>query len=260
MSARAFKSGLFVAAVLVTPSARATPRSPMVATAADPGAAAVRTNLVATSGRASGGRTSGASSLTVTSARPIVALPTRQAPMPGTEDKATDAHDAVRVGALAGIGFPRPLAFEGMVKLHDWVGLGGEYAMMPKMTFGDVDARLSSYALDARVFPFRGAFFVGLRGGHQRFDATATVTIPTVSSQQVTSIQTWFLNPRIGLLLTTMMGFTVGTEIGVQVPVSRKLTTDAPPEVAAQLAKDSTIKLFGGTLPTVDLLRVGGLF
>jgi hypothetical protein len=86
------------------------------------------------------------------------------------------------------------------------------------------------------------------------------VTVPTVSSQQLTSMQTWYLNPRIGLLLTTMMGFTVGTEIGVQVPVAKKLTTTAPPEVASQVANDSTIKLFGGTLPTVDVLRVGGLF
>jgi hypothetical protein len=82
-----------LAAVLVAPSARATPPS---AGSADPGVGRVRTNVIASSPNAS--------------LQPIVALPARRAPTPGKEDKPAEVHDAVRVGALAGIGFPRPLA------------------------------------------------------------------------------------------------------------------------------------------------------
>ncbi len=197
------------------------------------------------------------------SPRPVVALPARRMPAAVQEDdtKPAEPHDAVRVGALAGVGFPRPLVFEGMVKIADWVGVGGEYATLPTMKFGDVDAKLASYSADARVFPFRGAFFLGLRGGYQRFDAATTVAIPTAGASEYTAtVSTWYLNPRLGLLLTTSMGLTIGTEVGVQLPVSSKLSTSAPAELAGLVGEHPAIRFFGGTMPTVDLLRVGGLF
>src|SRR6516225_4081469 len=77
-----------------------------------------------------------------------------------------------RIGAIAGVGFPHPLAIEGLVKIEDVVAFGIEYAVLPKTTIGGVQTSLWSLSGDLRVFPFKGAFFVGARVGRQRIDAS----------------------------------------------------------------------------------------
>ncbi len=82
----------------------------------------------------------------------------------------------IRIGALAGVGFPRPITIEGMVGIGRAIAVGAEYGFMPDSTIGGVDMTLSSISGDARFFPFRGPFFLGLRGGHQRFGAGTTAS------------------------------------------------------------------------------------
>ena len=169
--------------------------------------------------------------------------------------------DGVRVGVLGGVGFPRPLAVEGVVLIDRLVLLGGEYSALPATTIEGVQTSLWAIAADARVFPFRGAFFVGVRAGQQHLDQSATVTVTgvgTFSGSQ--SADTTFINPRIGFLWRWSV-LAVGMDAGVQIPVSASTASNLPPGVSAPPAVTAVMQTLGQqTLPTIDLLRIGLVF
>jgi hypothetical protein len=192
-----------------------------------------------------------------------------QTPDPPTEGEAAPEADhpprgddrrPVRVGALVGGGFPRPLAVEALVEVSDFIGLGAEYGVLPTITIDGVQTSLWSLAGDARVFPFRGPFFVGLRAGRQHVDADTTVTVTSYGSAAETlALESWFINPRVGLLWTTNVGFTIGVEAGVQIPFAASTTSSLPLSLVPG-AQHTADALASSWLPTVDLLRVGFLF
>jgi hypothetical protein len=178
---------------------------------------------------------------------------------PASADRANDdAIHKLRVGAIAGVGFPRPLAIEPMVVLSGWVAVGGEYGVMPQMTLYGVQASLWSLAGDVRVFPFRGNFFVGLKVGHQHIDASTTVTVaPYGSAPEQLALDSFYVNPRIGFLWTSNAGLTLGVEAGVQIPLSASTDSSLPLSLAPSSVQNTIQALGGAVLPTVDLLRIG---
>lgn len=188
----------------------------------------------------------------------------RDRPAPGAVERSDDDDDALRIGAVAGVGFPRPLAFEALVKIEGVLALGLEYSFMPKTSIGGVETKFWALAGDARVFPFKNGFFVGLRGGRQVLSATATATIASLGTlTESGAAETWFVNPRIGFLWTWKGGFTLGLDAGVQIPIGPTLTTTLPTGISAQV--DGTVATVANTFgndvtPTIDLLRVGFLF
>lgn len=179
---------------------------------------------------------------------------------PADRPAESESHHALRIGALAGVGFPRPLAFEAMIKLGDTLGLGAEYGLLPQVDLGGVRTSMWSLAGDARIFPFRGAFFVGLRAGRQHVDANTTITVaPYGSATEALALDSFFLNPRLGFLWTWDEGFTLGIDAGVQIPVAVSTTSSLP--IALVPGASHTVDSVGGALlPTVDLLRIGMLF
>src|SRR5258708_24707900 len=92
------------------------------------------------------------------------------------EREGTRRVDHVRVGVLGSVAFPRPLAIEGLVKLERIVGLGVEYSLLPQLTIQGVQTHFCAVAAAARLFPFKNAFFVGLRAGRQHLGGEGTVT------------------------------------------------------------------------------------
>jgi hypothetical protein len=183
----------------------------------------------------------------------------RQSVRPSIERDDADSSEAppLRIGALGGIGFPRPLAVEGMLIAGGVLALGAEYGVLPSVTVADVRTSLWSVAGDVRIFPFGGPFFVGLRAGHQHITASATLRVPAVgSATEDLTLDSWFLNPRIGCLWVSPEGLAVGVEAGVQIPVGDTVSSSLPLSFlpAAQHAADSLGK---AVLPTVDLLRIG---
>lgn len=163
----------------------------------------------------------------------------------------------LRVGVLGGVGFPQPLTVEGVAVLGGYVALGAEYGALPSTTIGGVHASLWSLSGDARVFPFRGAFFVGLRAGHQRLMASTTITVASVISlPEDLTIDSWFLNPRVGFLWTTRVGLAIGVDVGVEIPVNASISSTLPLALAPS-AQNTIEALANGVVPTVDLLHVG---
>lgn len=163
----------------------------------------------------------------------------------------------LRLGAVVGVGFPRPFAVEVLASVGKVVDLGAEYGFMPALTFGAVQTDLWSVAGDLRVHPFRNAFFVGALAGRQHVGATTTLTASGLgSATEQLGLDSWFINPRIGFLWTTGIGLALGMDAGVQVPLSPSVTSSLPLSLypAAQARADA---LGAMLLPTVDLLRIG---
>lgn len=177
--------------------------------------------------------------------------------------------DAFRVGAVVGVGFPRPLAAEAMIKVQRWVAIGIEYSVFPETTISDVDASLWALAGDLRVFPFRNGFFLGVRAGQQRLSADTDVTVEAQTVNVATAVDTVFVNPRVGLLWTFNSGITLGIDAGLQFPVSTRtsgalaLSSDfdqmLPGEHASTVRQVRNVAEYFGdsTIPTLDLLRIG---
>ena len=190
------------------------------------------------------------------SARPL------DAPAPPAADRAVESEPTrpLRIGVIGGVGFPTPLAIEAMIKWGDVIAVGAEYGVLPTLTIDNVQTSLWSLAGDLRVFPFRGGFFVGLRAGHQHVGADTTVSVASYgSASEALSLDSWFVNPRMGFLWTSRAGLTLGMDAGVQIPVSSDTTSSLP--LALVPGAQSTANTLGSSpLPTVDLLRIGMLF
>lgn len=193
---------------------------------------------------------------------PAAAAPAKDEPAKTDPDDDGD-REAFRIGVLGGVGFPRPLAIEAMVKIDRVVGLGVEYAFLPQTNVFGVRAKMSSVAADLRVFPFRGAFFVGMRTGYQELSAETTITAAGFSLDESAVASTWFVNPRIGFLWTWSSGFTLGIDAGVHVPINPTLESTIPSGFVTSLDRSiqTTANTFGNaTTATLDLLRIGFLF
>jgi len=200
--------------------------------------------------------------------------PARGAEIPGNGQSAyTEADRAsspsegrFRVGALAGLGLPRPLTFEALIGVDRRLAIGAEYSFLPRSTIGGVDTSLWAIAGDARIFLFGGPFFMGFRGGHQQLGGSMTATVGTFGTvTESMTVDTWFINPRIGLLWMWDSSFALGIEAGLQIPVSWESSSTMPAGLPNDArVKDAADKLAGaldtlGTsvLPSIDLLRIG---
>jgi len=157
------------------------------------------------------------------------------------------------------------LEIEGLLKLEKTIAIGAEYSVLPTITVSGVQTSFWALAADARVFPFQGPFFFGVRAGRQHLgvDGAATVDHYGTFSESMT-VDTTFVNPRLGFLWTWEPGFTIGIDAGVQIPVTSSVSTTIPSQVALQLPVYSDVVSVANTLgktvlPTVDLLRIGFL-
>jgi hypothetical protein len=184
--------------------------------------------------------------------------PRKDEAAPPPKDSDASKHDGtVHVGVLGGVGFPRPLAIEGVLEFDRLILIGGEYSALPTTNFSGVDTSLWALAADLRVFPMRNGFFVGLRAGKQHLAESATVTVSGISASGGNTADTTFLNPRLGFLWN-WHALAIGIDAGVQIPVLTSTTSNLPAGVTPPSgAADLSHTLSQSVIPTVDLLRIG---
>ncbi|HEY3816869.1 MAG TPA: hypothetical protein VGL81_06855 [Polyangiaceae bacterium] len=165
----------------------------------------------------------------------------------------------MRLGAIAGLGFPRPFAVEALAKVDRWT-FGLEYGFLPTTTIDAVHASMWSLAADARLSPFRGAFFIGVLAGRQHLAGGTSVSLGSFgSASEELTFDSWFVNPRLGFLWTPRAGVAFGIDAGVQIPLVTVLSSTWPLSLEPAVAR--RVDALGRTaLPTVDLLRLGFLF
>ncbi len=86
------------------------------------------------------------------------------------------------------------------------------------ITVGSVQTRLWALSGDVRVFPFGGAFYLGLRGGYRALFASASLSASGIGSySESVEIASLFVNPRIGFL-RRLDPLVIGFEAGLQLP------------------------------------------
>lgn len=209
--------------------------------------------------------------ISVARAEPTAATPPAQS-KPGDRPAAEKGEETkpehFRAGPIVGVGFPRPLAIEAFAKVERIVGGGVEYSFLPNVTVMNAKTSFRAVALDLRVFPFRGAFFIGARAGRQWLDASTSLDTGRYGSYaEAMHASTWFVNPRAGFLYTFSSGITLGIDAGIQVPIAPQYerTGDATNLGIGDSAVEQTLVLVSNALgnattPTVDLFRLGFLF
>jgi hypothetical protein len=163
------------------------------------------------------------------------------------------------LAAVAGVGFPRPFGVEALVGVDRLVAVGLEYSFLPATSLFGIDTSLSAFAGDARFFPFRNSFFVGLRGGRQHMHGAATVTVPPYGTfSESVDVDTWFINPRAGFFWMWNSGLAIGTDLGVQIPLSASTSSTLPDSALGDPRVTSVTSTFTtNVIPTFDLFRIG---
>jgi hypothetical protein len=174
-------------------------------------------------------------------------------------DRVADAPAPVHVAVLGGFGFPRPLAIDGLVIVRERVAFGIEYGALPPVTIAGVRTSLWSFAADARVFPFEGPFFVGVRAGIQHVEASTNIVVANYgSAPEELDLDSWFINPRLGILWASHAGIAFGTEAGLQIPIAPSVSSTLPLGLLPG-AQSAANALGSSLLPTVDIVRLGGV-
>lgn len=142
---------------------------------------------------------------------------------------------AGRIGLLFGlIGAPQPLGVEGFAKFHDVIGVGVGFGMLPSpignaimgaagVNGGELNS--SAFEGEARVFPFRGSFWLGGAVGRMSLSASGNAA----GSPTSVEITTLYAAPRLGWLAVWQSGFSLGLDLGLQVPMGPdvKVTTSS---------------------------------
>ena len=183
---------------------------------------------------------------------PLVLAPSAP-PLPASRD--------FRVGFLVGlVGVPHPLGIEALARVHELFGLGFGVGVLPAPLgsaalglAGINDGSLNSLAFEGevRLFPFRGAFWLGGALGHMGLSATGKSHGQPVA----VDVSTLYAAPRLGWLGTWQSGFLLGLDLGVQLPLSTDVVVATASPSQTQLESFARA-LAGLPLPTLSV-RLG---
>jgi hypothetical protein len=222
------------------------------------------------------------------------------------DDNSGGIFGPIRLGPLVGVGLPNLLSLGGTLKLTRFLGGGVNIGIIPTVHlsyYGDATLSYQEYDVYGRIYPFGGGLFVGAGVGYEYVRGTlagnvnlspyqgltGTVmgllppgyTLPdgyavpaSLAFQSAGSVRTLVLTPQLGYLYTFGWGFSIGIDIGAQIPIApsqiKYESSVSPPEIAElQPVKDQkaqqdakirdTLETIGrAPLPTLNL-RVGWL-
>jgi hypothetical protein len=217
-------------------------------------------------------------------------------PEPQKRDDSDGLFGPIRIGFLVGVGLPNLLNFGGTAKITRFLGGGINVGIIPTARlsyYGEATLSYQEYDIYGRIYPFGGGFFLGAGVGYEQVrgtlrgnvDLAKYVTehmipagllppnyqLPTsVDYDARGSVRTMVLTPQLGYLHTFGSGFSIGIDVGAQIPIAPSAikfeSTASPPELAElQPFKDQqakvrdTLKTVGQTpLPTLNF-RIGWL-
>lgn len=178
----------------------------------------------------------------------------------------------VRVGFLVGIvSIPRPINVELSLKPNELLGFGVGFSMIPRIEVDQFAAQMYAVNAVGRIFPFQGAFYVGLGAGVQNIDVEAYQDIRNQRYTGQVEHTSFFVTPQVGWLWTWDSGFTLGLNFGAQIPVTstpevtirNAAGREVDPGRAAELRDDvsDVAEILGFyPLPAFDLLKIGFFF
>jgi hypothetical protein len=146
--------------------------------------------------------------------------------------------DIIRIGPMVGVGLPNLFSFGGLLKLTRYFGGGINIGLIPTVRvsyYGQATLLYQEYDVFGRLFPFGGGFFLGAGVGYETVKGTMTDKMDTSLFSTVApglsipnplvyessgTVKTLVLTPQIGYLYTMDIGFSLGIDIGAQVPIA----------------------------------------
>lgn len=193
-----------------------------------------------------------------------------------------------RLGPVVGVGLPNLLSFGGQLKVTRFFAVGVNVGLIPTVHiayYGEATLDYQEYDAYGRLHPFGGAFFLGAGVGYERVTGTLTKAFDVSAYQPLAPelppllelrsegfVQTMVLTPQLGLFHTFKPGFSIGLDVGAQIPIAPSevsFATRVPPGVP-QAVVDATVtpndekvrstleRVGQSPLPTVNV-RIGWL-
>ncbi|MEO6603531.1 MAG: hypothetical protein ABIQ16_26845 [Polyangiaceae bacterium] len=185
------------------------------------------------------------------------------------EPKKDDDSDGVfgpfRIGVLVGGGLPEVLSLGGQIKLTRFFGAGINIGLIPTVKisyYGDAKLSYQEYDAYGRLYPFGGSFFLGAGVGYATIKGMLNGSISTTAAQAMYpgfgipnpilvdsqgSVRTLVLTPQLGFMKIFGSGFTIGLDVGAQLPIAPskvEFATQTPnlPEQAKSYVQATYIK------------------
>ena len=199
----------------------------------------------------------------------------------GDENDTDGLFGPFRIGVLVGTGVPDVLSLGGAIKLTRFFGAGINVGVIPTIRlsfYGEAKLAYQEYDAYGRIYPFGGSFFLGAGVGYASIRGMITQTydlsmysalgLPkSVSIESQGSVRTLVLTPQLGFQHMFGSGFTIGIDVGAQVPIApsdAKFTTAPPKGLPAQYVQQyitpndekvrSTLDKIGHTvIPTINV-------
>lgn len=198
-------------------------------------------------------------------APPVSAPPAVDRAAESDESRRRGVLGPVRLGLLAGAGFPSAVSGQAQISLYDWVGVAASYGGSPAVSLpigpADVSLAQRSYSASLRLFPFRGAFFVGAGAGVNTLTGQSRASAQGQVAEASMQTTTHFIAPEIGLLYRFPFGLAIGADVGVQMPF--RAVRDQSASLNGQSAsvpedlRTAMRSLENTPIPVVNLLRLG---
>jgi hypothetical protein len=195
----------------------------------------------------------------------LLGLAVCQTAAPGAEPAQYGKTDGLIPGVIFGpklsLRLPTP-AVGVEVKVLNLLGLSFDYGMIPELE-GDVDTTSYSgevvdWSVAAKVYPFRGRFFVGAALGKRTVSATAEDLDPLLDETGgAVDVDVTYLAPELGWRWTWASGFFLGMEFAWQLPLSDSVRYSADMTEQTKLDLEDAVDIARGQLPSVALLQVG---
>lgn len=191
----------------------------------------------------------------------------------------------LRIGPTVSIGFPFLLNYSLDATWNKKMGFSVSGGRMHRELTKDTEIELFNWDVRARWFPFQGSFFLGAAYGNQGIVAKTKKDLKVKASEVELNVPTTmrlelntnYVTPHLGWFATWNTGFSIGTEIGYQIPLSSKaelqtgfedVSSDAETAVKnsdeykkSKKDLESSAEAFGKkAVPYLNLFRIGWLF
>ena len=176
----------------------------------------------------------------------------------------------VRLVPTVGAGAPDGMRFGLFAKWKGLLAVGGAFSMLPETSLPGVNADVKRVGGEgfARVYPFRGAFFMGVAGGYVQ--TKGTMVEQRTAFRQLQRVEAHgyanavFVAPHLGFQWMLPMGLTIGFDAGVEIPIaSNEPTFDASkyglvlPVEGKGSAADATHFVATMPVPVIHFLELG---
>jgi hypothetical protein len=206
--------------------------------------------------------------------------PPPAAPAAKAEDKDDDTNGLFgpfRIGPVIGVGVPNLVNFGVTAKLTRFLGFGVNVGVIPKVQlslYGDATLSYQEYDAYGRLYPFGGSFFLGAGVGYATMKGSYsnTIAVPAAVAAFVPpgteltvetdgKVRSLVLTPQIGFFKTFGSGFSIGIDVGAQMPLAPSTvnaTTSVTGLPAGQTTPEIQDQITSGSAKVRDTLdRVG---